>query len=348
MRHPKTHDITLGILGGGQLGMMSAQAAKALGIKTVIYSPNNNSPAAMAADKTIVAPYDDLASLKAFAHSVDFISYEFENIPVETVRFLRTHTPVHPDDVLLRITQDRIAEKAYLNDIGIATAPWAEVTSPDMAHDVLSSWGASQCILKTTRMGYDGKGQVVVHSTQDIQNAWEGLVDFDCEISVIVARDTHGQTVSYEPSVNMHKNAILHQSTSPSGLNPQILQHARDISVKLADAVNLQGVLALELFVKKDGTLLANEIATRTHNSGHWTIEACAVSQFENHVRAVCNMPVLQPDQHSKAQMINLIGNDIKDLEQYKNQENVYIHDYGKTDIKPDRKMGHVTIVEKL
>lgn len=353
-----TVDRTIGILGGGQLGMMSAQAAQKMGVRTVIFTPHSNSPASRTADETIIAPYDDRKALKAFAQKVDVITYEFENIPVETVRFLKTITPVYPDDALLDVTQDRLKEKAYLNKIGLPTARWAPVRDVPDIWAALQNWRTDKAVLKTTRFGYDGKGQAVIRSEEDIENAWhslnadiintliiEEMIDFECEISVIAARDRYGDTVTYPPSLNEHKNGILHQSTAPSGLPRTVLDHARVLGEKLAESVGLRGVLALELFVTRDGTLLANEIAPRTHNSGHWTIEACAVSQFENHVRTVCGLPALPPAQHSPVKMINLIGDDIRDLGPYKAMDNAHIHDYGKDTIKPDRKMGHVTIL---
>lgn len=338
--------------------MMSAKAAQGLGIKVIIFTPEDDSPAAKFADDTIVAKYDDRSALEAFAARVDYISYEFENIPVDTVKFLKQFKPVSPDERLLEITQDRLAEKQFLNDIGIPTAKWKAVYSADDVRGVLAEWGVDRCILKTTRFGYDGKGQAFIKSPDEIDAAWadlssdvliaESLVDFACEISVIVARDKNGNAVTYEPSVNLHQGGILHSSISPSDLPRHILERAQGVTKTLAEGVDLQGVLALELFVTREGKLLANEIAPRTHNSGHWTIEACKHSQFENHVRAVCNMDVLPPEQIYKAEMFNLIGDDINKLADYPAGENVFIHDYGKGDVRPGRKMGHVTITSEL
>jgi 5-(carboxyamino)imidazole ribonucleotide synthase len=349
---------TLGILGGGQLGMMSARAARGLDIKTIIYTPEENSPASKVADEAIVAAYDDHAALESFAARVDYISYEFENIPVETIRVLNRFKPVYPDETLLKITQDRLVEKQFLNDIGIPTARWAAVRSVDDVRTCLNEWGAARCILKTTRFGYDGKGQAFVKSPDDIDEAWkslsssvliaESLVDFACEISVIVARDHAEKTVTYAPSINIHKNSILHNSISPSGLPSTIVEQAQEMVLKLAENVDLQGVLALELFVTQDGKLLANEIPPRTHNSGHWTIEACKVSQFENHVRAVCGMDVKPPEQRFKAEMFNLIGEDIHKMKGYVPSDKVFIHDYGKDEVRAGRKMGHVTVLSVL
>ena len=347
---------TIGILGGGQLGQMSAIAAKKIGIKTIIYTPESNSPASQVADETIVAPYDDESALQKFADKCDVISYEFENIPISTVRFLKNTKPVFPEDNLLNIAQDRIKEKQFLNDAGIPTTQWAEIKSADDIKSTLKEWDKNQAIIKTTRFGYDGKGQVFIKNINDIDAAWaqlstdiaiaEAVIDFDCEISVIIARDKNENVQTYGPCLNDHKNHILHKTTLPAGLNEKIEAQAIEKTIELAHAIDLQGVLALEMFVTNDGQILANEIAPRTHNSGHWSIDACKVSQFENHVRTVCGLDALPAERHSDCEMINLIGEDISDLGLYKSNKKAYIHDYGKTEIKPGRKMGHVTILK--
>ena len=348
---------TLGILGGGQLGRMSALAAANLGITTHIYCPEAGCPASLVTPYFTCAEYDDEAALQTFADSVDIITYEFENIPVETVKFLQKTKPVFPDEKLLEVSQDRCLEKDFLNSIGIPTAPWAPIEQPSDIDTTFGKWGLDDAIIKTARFGYDGKGQAKVSSSDNSDDVWknldtdkailEGLIDFDYEISVIIARDLKGQSVIYPPARNTHKNHILDRSIVPSNIPDNIQAEAADMARKLADAVNLVGVLALELFITKDGKILANEIAPRTHNSGHWTIDACAASQFENHVRTVCGLPVANPNQHSAAEMINLIGDDVNDLDKYLNMEGANIHLYGKTDIKPGRKMGHVTVVRK-
>ncbi len=347
---------TLGILGGGQLGRMSAQAARELGIKTIIYTPEQNSPASQVADNTIVGDYSDREKLKAFSAKVEVISYEFENIPVETVRYLQTLKPVYPDEKLLEVSQDRIAEKTFLNSIGIPTARFQKPEKPENVDNILAGWGQKSCIIKTARFGYDGKGQIHYTTGQDINEAWrklnstdlivEEIVDFDCEISVIVGRDEAGKTVTYGPVLNEHRHHILHKSTAPAtGISKGIADESLRIAAQLAAGVNLRGVLALELFVTQNGRILANEIAPRTHNSGHWTIDACKVSQFAQHVRTVCGLGAADPAQHSAATMVNLIGDDVQHLQQYENKPGTFIHLYGKTDIKPGRKMGHVTIL---
>lgn len=348
----------LGILGGGQLGRMSAQAAQELGIRTIILTPEENSPAERVADETIIAAYDDHTALTNFAGKVDVISYEFENIPVETVRFLKNLKPVYPDDNLLEIAQDRLNEKSFLNDHGIPTARFAPARTVSDIEETLKAWNTNRCIIKTTRFGYDGKGQVFIRDFNEIEEAWaklntdiaiiEEVVDFACEISVVVARDVNGHCETYGPCLNDHENHILSKTTVPAPIDTALAQSAIEATINLAKAVNLVGVLALEMFVTKDGRILANEIAPRTHNSGHWTIDACDVSQFGNHVRTVCGMNAAPPARHSDAVMLNLIGDDILDLGRYKDDENAHIHLYGKEEVRAGRKMGHVTLTKKI
>lgn len=351
---------TLGILGGGQLGQMSAIAAAKLGISCVIFTPEDNSPASQIADTTIVADYDDEEALTQFAALTDVISYEFENIPVETIAFLQNLKPVYPDERLLNVAQDRIAEKTYLNTLGIPTTRWAEIKSAQNIEKTLSEWGAKEAIIKTARFGYDGKGQARISKDTDFETSisefkgqaliLEEIVPFDCEISIIIARDTFGNSEIYGPMVNEHKNHILDRTTMPCPLPESIQSSARDAAHKLANDLNLVGILTLELFVTKDAkgdmNILANEIAPRTHNSGHWTIDACEVSQFENHVRTVCGLPVGAPNRHSDCEMLNLIGNDIEKAADYEGKDNAFVHLYGKTETREGRKMGHITVLK--
>ena len=347
---------TLGILGGGQLGQMSAIAAKKLGLKTVIFTPEENSPASLVADETIIGAYEDEDTLSRFAQKVDVISYEFENIPVKTVEYLKTLKPVYPDTALLDVSQDRIKEKSFLNEIGIPTAKWSPAQTVSDVENTLKEWNTAQCIIKTARFGYDGKGQAFITDDDDITQRWNSLnsdhiiieqvINFKCEISVIIARDLQGNTACFDPGLNEHKNHILHKTTVPAPIPDTLKEQAINMAETLAHKVNLVGVLGLELFVTEDHELLANEIAPRTHNSGHWTIDACECSQFEQHVRAVCGLPLGNPARHANATMINLIGEDITHTNQYKDNPNAHIHNYGKTEIKPGRKMGHVTLLE--
>lgn len=354
----KSKTKTLGILGTGQLGRMSALAAAELGIRVHVYGPDKDSPAEQVAAKSFVGSYTDKKKLKAFAQSVDVVSYEFENVPVETARYIQKIKPVYPDGKLLEIAQNRITEKSYLNQIGIPTARWAPIHSPEDLDTAVSELGNKSYILKTTRFGYDGKGQTVHRASDSAKRSFkklgsdelilEEMVDFKCEISVIIARDIKGKSAIYGPMVNVHKNHILHTSTVPAKLDPKIVAKAKRTAKKLADAVGLIGVLGLEMFVTKDGRILANEIAPRTHNSGHWTIDACSVSQFEQHVRTVCGLPVGDPTPHSSAVMTNLIGNDVNKIKNFYETKGACIHIYGKNEVRAGRKMGHITVIKPL
>lgn len=349
---------TLGILGGGQLGRMSALAASALGIRTHIFCPEGNCPASQVTDLFTQAEYEDHNALKAFAASVDVISYEFENIPIETVRFLKAIKPVYPDDTLLEVSQNRLKEKKFLNDIGIETAPWAPCHSAEDITKVMDRWKTSKCIIKTARFGYDGKGQIKHEVTKSASESWkalnteeaviEGIVDFAYEASIVVARDAFGKCGAFPVTLNDHRDHILSQSIAPAPIPAMLARHATDMAKTLAEAVKLVGVLALELFVTKDGKLIANEIAPRTHNSGHWTMDGCNVSQFDQHVRAVCGLPILTPAQHSGVTMMNLIGSDIEKLPAYYEMNNACVHLYGKVEARPGRKMGHVNLLKPL
>ena len=349
---------TLGILGGGQLGRMSALAASRLGIRTHIFCPEGNCPASQVTDLFTKADYKDWNALKAFADSVDVISYEFENIPLETVRFLQVLKPVFPDDRLLDVSQNRLKEKKFLNDIGIETAPWAPCHKAEDIAPVLDRWKVSKCIIKTARFGYDGKGQIKHDVNSDSLESWkklntneaiiERIVDFAYEASIVVARDAYGKCEAFPATLNDHRNHILSESIAPAPIPAMLARHATDMAKTLAESVGLIGVLALELFVTQDGKLVANEIAPRTHNSGHWTMDGCNVSQFEQHVRAVCGLPILTPIQHSAVTMRNLIGDDVDKLPAYYAMDNACVHLYGKTEAREGRKMGHVNLLKPL
>ena len=350
----------LGILGGGQLGRMSALAAARLGIETVIFTDDKNAPALHVCRGSIISDYTNKQALDTFAQEVDYITYEFENIPLETVQYLQNHCekPVFPDDRLLEIAQHRVREKQFLNDIGIKTTRWAEVKNAKDVQNALQNWGAHRAILKTSRFGYDGKGQTTIEPDNDIKNVLRGfkakefileeIVEFSFEISVIVARDKLGQVMTYRAVLNQHQDHILSKTIAPAPISAEIDKKARETAELLAASVDLVGVMALEFFVTPDGSLLANEIAPRPHNSGHWTIDACAVSQFEQHVRCVCAYPVGHPGTHSDAVMINLIGHDAEKIGYFLETPEIFLHLYGKRDIKKGRKMGHITILGPL
>lgn len=357
-----TQGLTLGILGGGQLGRMSAMAAARLGISVIILCPEENTPASHVASEIIIAPYDDKQALKKLSDKTDIISYEFENIPIETIEYIDSlkKNSVFPDKNLLKVSQDRVKEKTFINNLGIETARWKLVTHIDEIQLTAEEWHSNTFILKTTRDGYDGKGQGKFN-THDIDNIstflnetkkydliMEELVDFQCEISIIIARDKNGKTALYGPMLNEHLNHILHTTTVPAGLNKNIEEQAIKIANTIATSVNLIGVLTVELFVCHDDRVLVNEIAPRTHNSGHWSIDACSVSQFENHVRCVCGLSVGSSERHSDAKMLNLIGDDINNIDQYMESPNTCLHLYGKKEARVDRKMGHINFIKKL
>ena len=346
---------TIGIIGGGQLGRMSALAAARLGLKSIIYTPETHAPASQVCDKTFVGAYEDKALLQEFAQHVDVITYEFENIPVETINHLKQFKPVYPDSNLLEISQDRIAEKSYLNSIGIKTARWIKVTDEETLHVTLEEWNADECVIKTCRLGYDGKGQIRYNKSQkldvsvkdlDGELIAEELINFSDELSIIIARDLNGKMACYGPMLNVHKDHILHKTIVPAPFRDEITQQAIQMAETLANKVELVGVLTLELFLTHDGDLLANEIAPRTHNSGHWSIDACAVSQFENHIRTVSGLSAANPQIICPSEMLNLIGSDIETIvPQHYDTEGACVHLYGKATIKDGRKMGHITFL---
>lgn len=352
--------IVLGILGGGQLGRMSAMAAAELGIPVIIYAPEGNCPASHVATDTIVAAYDDETALKDFVERTTVISYEFENIPVKTIDYIESLKPdsVFPEKSLLHVSQDRIKEKTFLNENDIQTTRWAAVSDTDDIKEVIQLWDSDKFILKTARFGYDGKGQIKcessgidsnkeidtfleTHKNNDI--IMEDHVSFTKEISIIIARDKHSKTALYGPMLNEHKNHILHKTTVPCDVSDPVREKAFSVAQKIADAINLIGVLTVEFFVCDEDIVLVNEIAPRTHNSGHWTIDACSVSQFDNHVRTVCGLPVGNSERHSNAEMLNLIGKDVNDVDEYLAEPFTNVHLYGKTQVKEGRKMGHIT-----
>ncbi|MEP0069214.1 5-(carboxyamino)imidazole ribonucleotide synthase [Pyruvatibacter sp.] len=344
---------TIGILGGGQLGRMLAMAAARLGLKTHIYCPEAECTAAQVADATTTADYGDESALKAFATAVDVVTYEFENVPTDTAALLARHVPVRPGARALAVAQDRLAEKSFMRDLGIKTAPFADITGPADLAAALGEIG-TPAILKTRRLGYDGKGQARINDTAAASDAWdavkqqpsilEGFVNFEAEISVIVARSIDGTTAAYDPARNDHENHILSLSTVPSGYSNDIEAKARELAEKIAAELDYVGVMGVELFVVA-GTqeLVVNEIAPRVHNSGHWTLEGCTVSQFEQHMRAVAGWPLGSPERHSDAQMTNLIGDDVDAWQDIAAEPNAGLHLYGKGDARPGRKMGHIT-----
>lgn len=343
---------TIGMLGGGQLGRMTALAAARLGYRTHVFTPEADSPCAQVAAAATVAAYDDRAALDAFARAVDVVTLEWENIPVDTVAFLAERVPVHPAAAVLAVTQDRVAEKRFVNGQGIATAPWRAVDSPAALAEAVAELG-TPAILKSTRMGYDGKGQVRIEGTTDPATAWaamgadegivEGFVAFACEVSVIVARGQDGALAAYPVVENRHRNHILDRTLVPADIAPDTAAEAERIARRLAQALDLVGLLAVEMFVTPEGAVLVNELAPRPHNSGHWTLDACATSQFEQLVRAVCGLPLGSTERLADAEMENLIGEAVHRWPALLAEPGARLHLYGKREVRPGRKMGHVT-----
>src|SRR5476651_2427384 len=314
---PLPPNATIGLVGGGQLGRMSALAAARLGYRCHILTRETNSPAAQVSHAVTISDYSDPVSLRAFAGAVDVISFEFENVSAEGLDLLASIRPVRPAPSALRISQDRLDEKMFLNGAGVATAPWAPVASRQELDAAVRRLGLPS-VLKTTRLGYDGKGQAMLRSTGDLDAAWErlspkplvleGFVDFAREISVIVARGADGAVASFDTVENRHRDHILDITLAPARISRFIDLAAQSIAHRVAEALDLIGLLAVEMFVDSAGKVLVNEIAPRPHNSGHWTIDACPASQFELHVRAVAGLPLPPAARHSDAVMKNLVG----------------------------------------
>ena len=347
---------TIGILGGGQLGRMTALAAAPLGYRCHIFCPEPDSPATQVCDRATIADYADAEALRRFADSVDVVTYEFENVPADTAEVLRGRVLLRPEPDILAICQDRLREKATLNDLGIATAPYAEAHTADELDRALARLGRP-AVLKSVRMGYDGKGQVAIAHDTDPAAAWaemagsvpgavgivEGWVPFEREISVIVARGADGAMITYDPGENLHTNHILHRTTAPARIPEATAETARITARRIAEGLDLVGVMGVEMFVTADATILVNELAPRPHNSGHWTIDGCAVSQFEQHARTVAGLPLGAADRHSNAVMANLLGAEVHDWSSVLAEPHARLHLYGKQTVKPGRKMGHVT-----
>ncbi|MBW6506429.1 MAG: 5-(carboxyamino)imidazole ribonucleotide synthase [Rhodobacteraceae bacterium] len=345
----------IGILGGGQLGRMLAVAASRLGLRVHIFEPGENPPAGQVAWRVTRAGYDDGAALRAFSATVDVITYEFENIPTSALDLLESLRPIRPGRRALAISQDRVAEKTFLAGVGLAIAPWAEVTDLASLDAALARIGMP-AVLKTTRLGYDGKGQARINTAADAGPALaamggagavlEGFIGFTREVSVIAARGLSGEIAAYDPGENVHRGGILHTTTVPARLTPSERSDAVLIAARILNALDYVGVLGVELFVTPEG-LLVNEIAPRVHNSGHWTQAGCAVDQFEQHIRAVAGWPLGDGSRYADVEMTNLIGEDVAQVPELARQAGASIHLYGKAEARPGRKMGHVNRVVK-
>jgi 5-(carboxyamino)imidazole ribonucleotide synthase len=350
---PLPPNAAIGIVGGGQLGRMSAMAAARLGYRCHILTPEADSPASQVSARTFLGQYEDPALLRAFAHSVGVITFEFENVSAAGLDLLASIRPVRPSPAVLRISQDRAVEKRFLNDAGVATAPWMSVGSRAELDAAVAQIGLPG-VLKTTTGGYDGKGQVTLRSPAEIGPAWaelglgplvlEGFVSFACEISVIVARGMDGKAVAFDPVENQHRDHILNMTLAPARIPAEIGERAVQTALHVAEALDLVGLLAVEMFVGLDGQVLVNEIAPRPHNSGHWTIDACPTSQFEMHIRAVAGLPLPAATRHSDAVMKNLVGpEEAAQWPAILATPGLVPHLYGKAEARPGRKMGHYT-----
>jgi len=337
----------LGIIGGGQLGSMLCQAAKKINIKTVIYCDDKDAPAQNYADSFINANYDDENQIQDFIKQVNIVTFEFENIPVSILEKIKLKIPVYPDPNVNFIIQNRSKEKKFINDLGIKTVNYKDIYSKKDLNNIDHLLPG---ILKTTTLGYDGKGQIVISSNKDLENITidkhyilEKKIDLQKEISVIITRFQNGNSIIYDPIENIHKDQILDTSTIPANINEEIANLSKDYAVKLANELNYVGTMCVEYFIDNKNELLINEIAPRVHNSGHLTINAFNVSQFESHVRAVCDLEKINPVMESKATMKNIIGDNIFEYRNKQFQKNEFFFDYLKKESKAKRKMGHLT-----
>ena len=341
---------TIGIVGGGQLGRMLSMAAANLGYRCAIFAPEPSGPAADVAGRWVQGDYDDVDAVRAFAQTVDVITYEFENIPVAPLETLLT--PLAPHPRALATAQDRASEKAFVQAIGGRPAPWAVVSSREDLDAALRLVG-TPAILKTRRLGYDGKGQARLKTAEDADEAWatigwqpavlEGFVEFEREFSLLVVRGKDGAIATWDPVLNVHENGILALSSVPAALALATVEAAKALAEKIVTELDYVGVLAIEYFETEAGPVF-NEMAPRVHNSGHWTIEGAVTSQFENHIRAICGLPLGSTARAApRVQMRNLIGDEAGDWDVILSDPAAHLHLYGKGQARPGRKMGHVT-----
>lgn len=344
---------TIGIVGGGQLGRMMTMSAKKMGFRVGVLDPVEDCPTAQIADWHIVAAYDDFFALEELAKRSDVITYEFENVSVEALNSILPYAFVPQGTDLLAITQDRLLEKSFLETNNIVIAPYATIISPTDIQDAIESIGYP-CVLKTTRGGYDGKGQYVLYSTADLAPSMnllrqgtcelEAWIPYEKELSVIVVGNGQ-EYVTFPVVENVHRNNILHQTIAPARVAPEVAEEATRIAKVIAQALGLRGVLAIEMFLTKSGSIYVNELAPRPHNSGHYTIEACNMSQFDAHIRGICGWPLKDAELLSPAVMVNILGEELDDSYQLIAEKPSWqFHYYGKSETKKGRKMGHITI----
>ena len=346
---------TIGIIGGGQLGQMLTFAAKQAGMRVVILDPNPDCSAAQAADSSIVAEYSNKKAIEELARRSDVLTYEFENVDLEALEDVSDKVLIPQGTELLRITKDRLREKTFLKEHGLQVAPFAAVSCREDLVSAIEEIGYPS-VLKTCEGGYDGKSQLVLHTREDLKNAdelleqgrciLEGWVEFSMECSVMVARNMDGAISVFPVSENIHRNQILHESIVPARMSGELQSNAKKMAEKIADSLNLCGILGVEMFVGADGRLYVNELAPRPHNSGHYSIEACNFSQFAVHNRAICNWPMPKIDLLSPVVMVNILGQHVDGCRKLVlKKPQWHFHDYGKGEIRIDRKMGHVTIL---
>ena len=352
---PLPRGATIGIMGGGQLGRMLAMAAARLGFRTHIFAPAGDNPAFAVAHDHTEAAFDDAAALQAFAEACDVVTYEWENVPVAACDIVEATCPVRPNPGVLRISQDRVAEKTFISGLRIPVPDFHPAASLAELEEAVSLIGRP-AVLKTRRFGYDGKGQARIGADTDLAAAFtligeqpavlEAFVPFEREVSVIAARATDGIIACFDIAENVHENGILRSSTVPANLKSRTATQARDIAGTLLEALDYVGVIGVEMFLSVSGgaeTLMVNEIAPRVHNSGHWTEAACHVSQFEQHIRAICGWPLGDCRRHSDCVMENLLGEEIEASSALAGIPGMVVHDYGKAEVRAGRKMGHAT-----
>ncbi len=358
MTGPVLPGATIGVMGGGQLGRMFTIAARRMGYRIHVFTPEENSPTGQVADFVTIAAYADENAIRRFARSVHVLTFEFENIPVETIEWCAREIDVHPAGAVLHIAQHRLREKTFLRDSGFPVAPFRPVNSAGELAAALEQIERPS-ILKTAAWGYDGKGQQSISARVDIEEIWdarsgdnlvlEQAIDFACEVSAIVARDSDGNMRTFPIAENIHKNHILDITIVPARIATSLEKRAAELAESIAEKLELVGILAVEMFVEKSGELLVNELAPRPHNSGHWSIEGCATSQFEQHLRAVCGLPLGSVELLKPSAMSNLLGDVWQSGEPNwaaaLAEPNVHLHLYGKTEARPRRKMGHLTAV---
>ncbi|MGL4697699.1 5-(carboxyamino)imidazole ribonucleotide synthase [Enterococcus larvae] len=355
MNKPVLPGQMIGIVGGGQLGKMMALSAKEMGFRIAVLDPSVDCPAAQVADWHLLAEYNDLEALEELANRSQVVTYEFENVDVDSLIHIQHLVDIPQGTDLLAITQDRLLEKSFLESNNVVIAPYATIVSPTDIQDAIDGIGYP-CVLKTTRGGYDGKGQYVLYSPSDLAPSMnllkegtcvlEAWIPFEKEISVLVSGNGSGDIETFPVAENIHRNNILHETIVPARVDDEVIEEAQRIARLIAKEVNLAGTLAVEMFLTNNGGIYVNELAPRPHNSGHYTIEACSFSQFDTHIRGICGWSIPSIKLLSDAVMVNIMGEEIYETMDYISEKmDWHFHYYGKSEAKPGRKMGHITIL---